>query len=349
MKKKFNLINLLFLCLLIAIFSVVPTIANVAKNNVLKNKFMGEDSSYQGVITIWNVDTFEGGSQNKSTFLVDAATNFSKSHNGLYFLVKNVTPSEMLEGFLNNSFPDMISFGHGLGGAVKQYLTVLPDNYEVRKEIVDSATDNGSLLALGYLMGGYIFASTSENIQSAGSGENESLMAVATKSGYDKKVGKNTKHIASVVVGKNDYIQSTNVLKSVLNSEKLDIHESISMYDAYLDFVSYNAGVVLFGTHRDLYKLAGRVKVGKIENVKLDYLSGYTNLVQYIGIIKKTAEEKKALASEFITFLASDECQDNSTNVSMINTIKKSYYTEGEFKTLEETLNKDLVIPNIFV
>ena len=47
-------------------------------SNVLSNKFFGKKAEYQGVITLWNVDTFEGGSASKTSFLENVSLKFEK-------------------------------------------------------------------------------------------------------------------------------------------------------------------------------------------------------------------------------------------------------------------------------
>ena len=104
--KKFGIINLIFLSLLVAIFAVIPTIGVATKNNLINKKFRGNANEYQGVISVWNVDTFEGGSSSKSDFLIKTGTLFAKDYNGIYFLVDNITPEEMVNNFANNIFPE---------------------------------------------------------------------------------------------------------------------------------------------------------------------------------------------------------------------------------------------------
>lgn len=346
--KKFSVINLIFLCALVAIFAIVPTINIIKNSNLVQDKFMGEVSGFQGVITVWNVDTFEGGSQNKTEFLNAAATKFSKTHNGLYFLIENITPEEMVNSFLNNVYPDVVSFGVGVQDVLKPLLKKLNLTNLPRQEVLSAGSVNGEVFAAGYLMGGYILASTSVNLAEAQKAADSGLLALTTSAGFDKKFGKKERHVSSVVLGENKYINTLGALEYFSNNSVVDYHTSPTMYDAYLDFVSYNKGTILFGTHRDLYKLSGKIKVGGIEGAIINYLEGYTNLVQYIGVLKVIDEAKFPLAEEFINYLLSDDVQKASTDVKMINTLRKTYYEEGEFKDLENAINKDLVIPNIF-
>ena len=348
--KKFGILKLLLLCAIVAIISAVPTLA-VAKEyrSKLEENLTGNKSDFQGILTIWNVDTFESGSQSKVAFLESVGVRFSESQKGLYLLVKNLTVEEMTANFLNGVFPDLISFGYGIGNIIKPFLEDLSmlSVDSVRTEILESAKSENAILSVGYLMGGYILASTEEKLILAGKTQSDNLSQIANISGFDKETKKGVNHTSSLVVGLNKYVDPKNTLTPILG-ELSDFYESKTSYDAYMDFVSYNKGTILLGNQRDLFKLSGRVAVGKISGVKIEYLSGITNLVQYIGIIKDIGEEKSKLAQKFIEYLVLEDGQSVSANVGMVNTIGKTFYDEGEFKNLEETLNKNIEVPKVF-
>ena len=136
--EKFGIVKLLCLCAILAVVASVPTlaVAEYKKNKLIKNPVI----AFEGVINVWNVDTFEGGSQSKSVYLERVATKFSKDNKGIYFLVKNLSVEEMTNNFLNGVYPDIISFGFGIGDLVKPILENLDDlNLSlVRSEVLES-------------------------------------------------------------------------------------------------------------------------------------------------------------------------------------------------------------------
>lgn len=332
------------------ILSSIPVINSLQKNDEpLTQNFTGEKSSFEGVITIWNVDTFESGSVNKIDILENASVKFSAQNKGVYFIVKNVTVNELMSNLSGGIFPDIISFGFGIGNLLKPFLMPLDNEFGgVRDEILNSSVFDGSRLCVGYLMGGYILASSKEKLEKTSYAEETNLKNIINSAGYTYGSGKKQTEVKSVIVGDNPYVNYCTAMNNFENLALTNYHLSASGYDAYVDFINYNKGTILVGTHRDLYKLSGRVKVGKISDVVINYLEGYTNLVQYAGVINSVIEEKKDTCKKFLDFLLSEEMQKYSTKIGMVNVCGNSYYEDGEFKLLETALNRGLKIPNIF-
>ena len=345
-RKRFGVFKLILLCGIVAIISAIPVVGS-AINESDKDK----PANCECVITIWNVDTFESGSASKTVFLESASLKFSKLNRGVYFLVKNLTVEEMENNFNGGFYPDMITFGYGIGEKIIEALEDISglNVNSVRSEILNSGKKDGLLYAVGFLMGGMILATTEEKLMTAGLTSVSSVGNVVNIAGYDKELKKEKVHISSVIAGKNGYVNITKSYQKTTNGQQLsDCYLSENFYDAYADFVSYNKGTILLGTHRDLYKLSGRIAVGKINNVKIEYLSGYTNLIQYAGVVKGLSTEKKEVVCEFIEFLLTDNVQKLTTQIGMVNTIGNTYYESGEFMQLENALNDYLTVESLF-
>lgn len=50
------------------------------------------ESMYTGVITVWQVDTFEGGTGSRTAWLNRLLASLEKQYNGVYFVVRSMTP-----------------------------------------------------------------------------------------------------------------------------------------------------------------------------------------------------------------------------------------------------------------
>lgn len=347
--KSFGVIKLLLLCFLVAVISSVPTLIVANRNRNIIEEASPSASDFQGVLNIWNIDTFEGGSQSKSVMVEKVAENFSLLHKGVYFLVKNLTVEELVQNLLAGVLPDIITFGFGIGRLIEPILADLSELNlgAIRSEVLQSGMSNENLCAVGFLMGGYVLASTEEKLSNANVSD-KNLIETLNSAGFEISTKTGQKHISSVVVGKNDYITPVLSMQKITGQELIDVHISPSMYDAYADFVSYNAGTVLIGTQRDLYKLSGRVAVGKLNGVKIEYLSGFTNLIQYAGVVKQENLEKIAIAKEYVGSLLTFNNQKLSTSIGMVNVLGETFYAQSEFMLLEEALNKEIVIPALF-
>ena len=78
----------------------------------------GQPTPQKTVLTIWNVDTFEGGKGSRTTFLNTVAKELEKDGKSIYMVF-----SKTLEGldsaFQKGEMPDMLSFGLGVDVSMK--------------------------------------------------------------------------------------------------------------------------------------------------------------------------------------------------------------------------------------
>ncbi len=76
----------------------------------LKNK-VTENKTKTAVITIWQVDSFEGGKGSRSNFLRNVASAFSKHNKNVTFLVSSYTLEGVKSALSKGVTPDLISYG----------------------------------------------------------------------------------------------------------------------------------------------------------------------------------------------------------------------------------------------
>ena len=66
---------------------------------------------YKFVLTLWNIDVFEGGMGSRADFLTARANE--RTDDGIIILVKSHTPESVKKSIENGEIPDMVSFGVG--------------------------------------------------------------------------------------------------------------------------------------------------------------------------------------------------------------------------------------------
>lgn len=110
----------------------------------------GEDAC---VVTVWNVDTFEGGKGSRTSFLQRVAR--LAEHGNTYYRVLSYTAEGAQAAMQEGDYPDILSFGIGL---------------EVDRErcIALGGTFAGSALALPWCRGRYLLFSLSDDFEEAG-------------------------------------------------------------------------------------------------------------------------------------------------------------------------------------
>ena len=115
MKKTCRIITLAILV------GVVFFALTIAKNKTSAGQsFPIETQKYNYVLTLWNIDTFEGGVGSRSDFLSSIALSFADK--GSPIMVVTHTVESAKKAIESGKPPDMISYGVGVDFAIKYAL-----------------------------------------------------------------------------------------------------------------------------------------------------------------------------------------------------------------------------------
>ena len=112
------------------------------------------------VVTVWNVDTFEGGKGSRTSFLKKIARRTEKKNGGVYYLVSSYTKEGAEAALAQGVFPDILSFGIGLSDFAEKSLAISYD-------FAGGQTDAGCL-AYPWCRGKYFLFSLTDNFDEAG-------------------------------------------------------------------------------------------------------------------------------------------------------------------------------------
>ena len=237
--KKFALIINFSLIAILCIYVIFFSFKNATNYEIYS-----EQKENTQIYTIWHIETFEGGSKARIDYLKTIARQLEKQNPLNLFMIKPINP-ENIKIELENSTPDIISFGYGVGNEILPYLQVLNSSYNVRYELVESCLFNNQIYCLPYIVSGY--AEFKHDINST-----------------------------EFHCGTNNYTKPQNIY----TSNPIEIE---SQYEAYKDFVN-NKKVHLLGTARDVFRVDNLNKIGRT-NATIYPVNTYTDLLQYIGII----------------------------------------------------------------
>lgn len=83
-------------------------------NTQSETKIDKSDDAYKGIITLWHVETFEGGTGSRKQFLLKAARGFEKNNSGTLISVVSHTSASYAEQISSGNFPDIVSYGVGV-------------------------------------------------------------------------------------------------------------------------------------------------------------------------------------------------------------------------------------------
>ncbi len=103
MKK---LIKITAWALLVGIISLIFVVPKQSSAKIEK------DSGYKAVLTIWQIDSFEGGKGSRASFLKSVSSGFSKKYKGVLTLVVSHTVESAKKMLEEGKIPDIISVGY---------------------------------------------------------------------------------------------------------------------------------------------------------------------------------------------------------------------------------------------
>lgn len=206
---------------IISVFVVVFT-GFFGLGKIGQGKELVKPSYYKGILTLWQIDSFEGGTGSRKQFLLERARAFERENLGVLVMVINHTITSAEESLNNGEFPDMISYGLGLN------------------------ITNLSELTIGDFKGGMI--------------GDKSYAVPWCKGGYvlivnPNKAKGNVDEIDVLTLSESEYTNP----QTAVYLEGLKVKEFVSKnpLDAYVDFVSGKTACLL-GTQRDINRLNRR-------------------------------------------------------------------------------------------
>ncbi len=297
---------------------------------------------YQGVVEMWNVECFEGGSGSRQSWLTSRAARFEKNHEGLFVHVTTLTEEQLATKLDNGETFDLICFSRGVACTVQKLLQPYTGSVaDIKDNLLLSGQIGNRVYALPLYAGVYCLFARESQLPA-----NTDLLETALTNTYNRKVGKNVYNMQPLICG---FTQNNSPLSALAMSGvkgKCAVAENLTQYSAYESFVANKTAVTLLGTQRDLYRLSKREESGKIEKLVFASLEGYTDLVQYVGI-SQSCGEKTSCCTEFMQFLIQSETQQTLLNVSMFSVLQQTFYTDERYVACEKGLEKSYV-PNVF-
>ena len=100
------------------------------------------------ILTVWHVDSFEGGKGSRYSFLRNVAIDFNKKNKNVYVLVSNYSLNSIAEALQGGNVPDVISYGNCFLNLDKKVKTI-------KTSAVDGGEIGKNRFAVSYLRGGY--------------------------------------------------------------------------------------------------------------------------------------------------------------------------------------------------
>lgn len=362
-EKILKLITRIFISIFVLILVITLPVIGLKQNEdffEIYSTFVGSKSKYQGILEVWNIDTFEGGTTKKSNYVLSVAKTFEKKNKGLYILVRNLTEYECLNLLERGEKPSLFLCSYGVACELLNYIKPYSnaDNLNISNNLLESGKLNGQLYGLPWCLGIYFLISTESHLKNAGidvENLNVDLSEIALNSGYEKQNKKGSKITYSLCYGTNKYLLPNQAFSSynkkglVSNSEYFFNEElkNCSQYTAYSNFIA-GKSVVLLGSQRDVIKMKNRESSGKCDSVVIQGLTGFSDLIQYSFLANGENQILNELAEEFSKSLLSNSSQLLLQNYGLFSVCGR----ESELKIADLSFKvslDNLKVNNIFI
>ena len=291
---------------ILIVFAISFT-AFYGKNKINLNSTYNQNKEYKGIITLWQIDSFEGGCGSRKQFLLDVARNFEKENSGVLVMVCSFTSDEANEKLKSGVEPDLISFGSGV--------TVNP------KCSINQNGDAGGKLkdksyAISWCRGGYYLIT-------------DGVSDICEKYNNGEKI-----LLDNLLLAKQKYLLPQ-LAAQMANIKAMNITETASDR-AYYAFINKKTQAFI-GTQRDIVRLSNA-------NVdyKAVYLKEFCDINQYIAIT--TSDKIKSIYCErFINFLLSEKQQQKLSKIAMASYITDVKFENENLNQMQNMAAKNTI------
>lgn len=311
----------------------------------LKHKDTPPQKDISGLLSMWHIETFEGGSIARSKYLLEQMIELQKTHNNLLVSIKVLTIEEASNLIEQGILPDLVSFGTGSGYLFSDYAQNYEGKLNIKDEFIKAGSIDGQVKAVAYMTGGYVLMCNKQNADVANIDRKQKLSDNIYKVGYQYNKGKSYRH--SVIMGRQYNLPLT---AAVFNTDMTAAQDSVffanTQYEAYEMFVNGKA-TMLLGTQRDMHRVLNRMSQNDFFEMDFQALSGFCDLVQYLAVTSKDTNAKDN-AETVIEFLIEKTAQNNLTKCGMFGVDGNNYYTAAYLKDIEKALHNPLKTVNAF-
>lgn len=258
------------------------------------------EQQYKGILTVYHVETFEGGAGSRRQFLLSSARSFEKKNKGVLVMVSNHTKQSLENALSSGDFPDMVSFGNGIN--IKGLIQTDFENSITSGEVGQKT------YATAWAKGGYVLIANGSLVDSI------------------------PNQLPTLLVSQNTYTQPLTAL--IMEEISVGSVEVKKPMDAYVAFANGKTPYFL-GTQRDISRLENRGM-----DVIVKPLTKYNDLFQYIAITSLSSEkgemakqfinhltselEQKKLPS-IKMFSPFYSCEFSSSHLNQMQNVKENY------------------------
>lgn len=331
---------------------------------------LGQDICYQwlkgskpvwtGIVHIWNVSTWQVGKGNAASWLEKKSRSFEKRNSGIYISVENITAEEYKKRTENGEKPDILSFGTGFINNPQDIFETISLPNKIKSGVNDSALYLNKAYSMPYMMGAYGIYINEELLQSAGIdyldvsaggialkdlNEVLGILKTESKQGIYPLVYNinniNLTPLSLVYLYTGDGVDETGDLFKNLDSV------ASANENAYKTFTGGKA-VMLLASQKTANDLNNESSISF--SFVTTGISAYSDMVQYLGIIKTDDPNKKEMLNQYLNYIVRDDVQDTLNEIGVFSVIRDLAVMDEDpnLSSYEQAILHDAIVPNTF-
>gem|GEM_PF-3106925 len=359
MKRHFR--KIIALLLIVFTFTAPSILADDLGKDICYQWLQGSSPKWTGIIHVWHVVSWQVGQSSAASWLEKRARGFEKRNAGVFVSVEGMTVEEYKKRVSEGERPDILSFGLGLIDNPQELFEAISLPDKIKSNVKKSASVYGTAYSMPYMMGAYGIYINEELVQSAGIDYLDISAGGIALADFNEVLtmlrDESKEGILPLIYGKTEYTLAPISLIYLYTGDGADqsgrlfnnaasvISEDAS---AYKIFVSGKAGVLL-GTQKNAFDLTN-------ESSEMAYsfsatgISIYTDMVQYLGILKTEEENKKYEEIQFLNYMLRDDIQKELKSIGVFSVVSNLQVMDEDpiLSSFEQAILKDAVVPNAY-
>jgi len=354
---------LFFATVLFLIFSPGIIRAGLSKDASLK-----KEASFEGILTLWHVNGWQTGGASVASCLKKCVRDFENRNAYVFIETVSVTPAKAAEKLASGEIPDLISFPTGFFDD-PSLLSSLENIPLPGSSLKNSSRYRGKTYALPFLINPYYLYANEElffereiDEELLGNMTAEGFYDAAEKLSFLKQEGKVKKQVYGIAL-QPEYKTFPPAALSFFTVAKADPLASPgeaaagALQKALNIQASMDNGLALFSGKQAGFLVASGGASAALENTKIAPpaysvmpFSRYSDMVQYIGVIKTEDSRKRNMCEKFVYSLFSVKNSERLAGSSALPVIgdETLFADDPAQKEAWQLLLPEGVFPNAF-
>ena len=297
-------IRAIFSIFLIIAVIIVPfkLYGELNTDKITDELYRRREKYFYGVINLWQIDSFEGGTGSRANFLKEITKKFEKRNNGVFVNIESIT-AEKAEKLIKSGQkkPDIISYGAGVDIDEKILAELnLIKNPNTVKNIKNKAVP--------WCMGAYFMIGDSDKTKWG-------------NDGFVKQTKKGNTNVFSVgIPERKGHNASGTVSLEIVSEYGVFTGDSTEVFEAYNYSKKVNR---MIGTQRDLYRLQSLEKRDLAREGDVTFLE-CSDLFQYVSVFICSESKKMTALNSYVNFLLETEQQNKMGDIGMFPVMKEA-------------------------